>query len=149
MSDTTHKVDQRHLARALALQKLFSKLTHNQDPLEIIDLIEELEAESIPVDDKFIEQLTSGVIDRLEKLDELISSYAPEWPIAQIAPVDLIILRLAIFEAFVGKITPAKVAINEAIELAKEFGGENSKSFINGVLGNIYRERYEDTTNGN
>ncbi len=148
MSDTTHKVDQRHLARALALQKLFSKLTHNQDPLEIIDLIEELEAESIPVDDKFIEQLTSGVIDRLEKLDELISSYAPEWPIAQIAPVDLIILRLAIFEAFVGKITPAKVAINEAIELAKEFGGENSKSFINGVLGNIYRERYEGTTNG-
>jgi N utilization substance protein B len=149
MSDTTHKVDQRHLARALALQKLFSKLTHNQDPLDIVDLIEELEAESIPVDDKFIEQLTSGVIDRLEKLDELISSYAPEWPIAQIAPVDLIILRLAIFEAFVGKITPAKVAINEAIELAKEFGGENSKSFINGVLGNIYRERYEDTTNGN
>lgn len=91
---------------------------------------------------EFIQRLVKGVIDNLEKLDKIIAKSAPEWPIEQITIVDRNILRLGLYELLFGdrREVPPKVAINEAIELAKSFGGESSGKFINGVLGTIYRE---------
>ena len=91
---------------------------------------------------EFIRRLVKGVIDNLEKLDKIIAKSAPEWPIEQITIVDRNILRLGLYELLFGdrKEVPPKVAINEAIELAKSFGGESSGKFINGVLGTVYRE---------
>ena len=76
----------------------------------------------------------------IEQIDETIKKYAPQWSIDQMKLVDLQILRIAIYEGFLAKITPPKVAIDEAIEIAKEFGGESSGKFVNGVLGAIYEE---------
>ena len=80
----------------------------------------------------------------MEGIDAIISKYAPQWPISQMKLVDLQILRIAIFEGFLGEITPPKVAIDEAIEVAKDFGGEISSKFVNGVLGAIYEERNKE-----
>ena len=93
-------------------------------------------------DDSFIRQLVNGVISYLGKINQIIAKAAPEWPIEQIAMVDRNVLRLGIYELLFGdyKEVPPKVAINEAIELAKSFGGESSGKFVNGVLGTIYRE---------
>ena len=87
----------------------------------------------------FIDDLVWGVIDNKEKLDNIIAPAAPEWPVEQIALVDLIVLRMGIYELLFAKEVPPKVAINEAVELAKAFGGQNSSRFINGVLGTVYR----------
>jgi len=87
----------------------------------------------------FIDSLVWGVIDNKDQLDQIIAPAAPEWPIEQIAMVDLIVLRMGIFELLFAKEVPPKVAINEAVELAKAFGGQNSSRFINGVLGTVYR----------
>jgi N utilization substance protein B len=97
----------------------------------------------------FIENLVSGTLKNKEKIDKMIEKCAPEWPISQITAVDRNILRLGIFELIFGNYeeVPPKVAINEAIELAKTFGGESSARFINGVLGTIYREMGEPMKN--
>ena len=94
---------------------------------------------------EFTKSLTEGVLKHKKETDKLIEKCAPEWPIAQITVVDRNILRLGIFELMHGNYdeVPPKVAINEAIELAKAFGGPNSAKFINGVLGTIYREMGE------
>lgn len=91
---------------------------------------------------EFIKSLEEGVISRQEKIDAIIEKSAPEWPINQITMVDRNVLRIGIFELLWGDrdAVPPKVAINEAIELAKNFGGESSGRFVNGVLGTIYRE---------
>lgn len=90
----------------------------------------------------FIEDLARGVLEKQPQLDEIIEKAAPEWPIAQISPVDRTILRLGLYELlFTDRAeVPAKVAINEAIELAKTFGGDTSGRFVNGVLGTVYKE---------
>jgi N utilization substance protein B len=87
-------------------------------------------------------QIVDGVIDNLSKIDKVIEKAAPEWPIEQINMVDRNVLRIGLFELMYGKKdeVPPKVAINEAIELAKNFGGESSGRFVNGVLGTVYRE---------
>ncbi len=94
------------------------------------------------VDQSFMESLLSGVIAKKEDIDLVIEKAAPEWPLERIAPVDRNILRLGLFELLFADRTqvPAKVAINEAIELAKTFGGESSGRFVNGVLGAVYKE---------
>ncbi len=91
---------------------------------------------------EFIARLVNGVIDNLPKLDKIIEKSAPEWPLDQITIVDRNILRMGLYELLFGdrKEVPPKVAINEAIELAKGFSGESSGKFINGVLGTVYRE---------
>jgi N utilization substance protein B len=91
------------------------------------------------VDEFFIEKIISGVKKYEEEIDKLIEKSAPEWPIEQIATVDKVILRIAIFELLYDDEVPPKVAIDEAVELAKTFGGENSSKFVNGVLGTVYR----------
>jgi N utilization substance protein B len=91
---------------------------------------------------QFIHDLVNGVIAKLPEIDAIIEKAAPQWPLNQIAMVDRAVLRLGIFELLFGKRdeVPPKVAINEAIELAKTFGGDSSGKFVNGVLGTIYRE---------
>lgn len=93
-------------------------------------------------DTDFIRNLVDGVVEHLSQLDKIIEKAAPQWPIDQIAIVDRNVLRLGLFELLYGKReeVPPKVAINEAIELAKSFGGESSGKFVNGVLGTVYRE---------
>ncbi|HOT60945.1 MAG TPA: transcription antitermination factor NusB [Candidatus Dojkabacteria bacterium] len=134
--------DPRHLARVLALQELFSK-DFNKDSIntDIIPLTELIELDEITeYDTKLYEKIKEGVLDNTTQIDSIITKYAPQWPLDQIKLVDLQILRIAIFEGFIGKITPPKVALDEAIEIAKEFGGETSSKFVNGVLGAIYEE---------
>jgi N utilization substance protein B len=90
----------------------------------------------------FVERLVKGTVERLATIDEIIGKAAPEWPIEQITVVDRAVLRLGLYELLFGdqEEVPPKVAINEAIELAKSFGGESSGRFVNGVLGTVYRE---------
>jgi len=90
------------------------------------------------VDEKFVNFLIDGVNGKASEIDESITKSAPEWPIEQISLIDKTILQIAIFELKYSVNVPAKVAINEAVELSKQFGGENSSKFINGVLGTVY-----------
>lgn len=90
-------------------------------------------------DADFIDQTIKGVIANCKEADELIMKAAPEWPLEQISTVDKTILRIAVYEILHSEEVPPKVAINEAVELGKTFGSENSSKFINGVLGTIYR----------
>lgn len=134
--------DPRHLARVLALQELFSK-DFNKDSIntDIIPLAELVELDEITeYNTELYEGIKEGVLDNREQIDSIITKYAPAWPLDQIKLVDLQILRIAIYEGFISKITPPKVALDEAIEIAKEFGGETSSKFVNGVLGAIYEE---------
>ncbi len=100
-------------------------------------------------DPGFIIDLVKGVVAHLEKLDAIITKAAPQWPIEQIAIVDRNVLRLGLYELLFGKPdeVPPKVAINEAIELAKSFGGDSSGKFVNGVLGTVYKELGEPGKN--
>ena len=93
-------------------------------------------------DETFVWQLITGVVERLSQIDKIIEKAAPEWPIEQITIVDRNVLRIGLYELLYEnkEEVPQKVAINEAIELAKTFGGENSGKFINGVLGTVYKE---------
>ena len=93
-------------------------------------------------DENFIWQLVTGVVEHLKEINEIISKAAPQWPISQISIVDRNVLRIGIYELLYGdkEAVPPKVAINEAIELAKSFGGDNSGKFTNGVLGTVYKE---------
>lgn len=91
-------------------------------------------------DTNFVEDLVEGVMKHQEEIDGIIGPAAPDWPVEQIAKIDKIILRIGIYELIIKRDVPPKVAINEAVELAKAFGGENSSKFVNGVLGTIYRQ---------
>ena len=136
----------RHLARTIAMQTLY-ELDFNQTPDSEVDhFIEKNKQEFAPEfdDGGFIDSLINGVIDNKNDINELITKYAPEWPLDQITVVDRNILRLGIYELKMFEDVPAKVAINEAIELAKTFGGESSFKFVNGVLGAIYKDMIKD-----
>ncbi len=134
----------RHLSRSIAMQSLYEWDFRGQDSSKLGEIIAQSAKEFGPgmEDDGFVRQLIDGIISHLSKIDQVIVKAAPEWPIEQITMVDRNVLRLGIFELLFGdyKEVPPKVAINEAIELAKTFGGESSGKFINGVLGTIYRE---------
>lgn len=97
------------------------------------------------VDKEYLLKTVTGTLEHLEEIDAMIIGAAPEWPLAQIAVIDKTILRLAAFELNFADDIPPKVAINEAVEIAKTFGGVKSSKFINGVLGTIYRQspRYQ------
>ena len=95
---------------------------------------------------KFIKKVAKGIKKNIEEIDKIITISAPEWPLPQIAQVDLSILRLSIFELIFDDEVPPKAVINEAVELSKAFGGENTSKFVNGVLGTVYRnsEKYQE-----
>jgi N utilization substance protein B len=117
-----------------ALQALFEIDSVNHDPEMVLQ--RRLEEKSLPSSgSEFARNLVSGVLEYETHLDELIQKNAPEWPVEQIAIIDRNILRIAIFEIAIDQGTPLKVAINEAVELAKLFGSDSSPRFINGVLG--------------
>lgn len=112
----------------------------SQDPRhqKRISIIKDLFAYSFQKQ-PFKEAESSVVISSLEEIDALIAGAAPEWPLPKVAKVDLAILRLAVYELCIQKLAPPKVAIDEAVELAKEFGSDTSASFVNGVLGTIMK----------
>jgi N utilization substance protein B len=127
----------RRESRALALQALFEVDCAGHEAGEAIERLSEGSAAPGTVD--FGSELVLGVLENRIMIDKLIQKYAPAWPLEQIAIVDRNILRLAIYELLKEQV-PAKVAINEAVELAKSFGSESSPKFINGVLGSVYSE---------
>jgi len=122
--------------RALVLKVLYEVDSVGHDMERTLTLLlakEELSEENAA----FARELVSGVVQNREKIDQNIKNFAPAWPIEQIPVVDRNILRLAIFEILLDNKVPVKVAINEAVELAKAFGGDNSSKFVNGVLGSV------------
>jgi N utilization substance protein B len=141
----------RHLSRSVAMQSLYEWDFHGKIKENLIKIternIEEFGKGLEGYD--FIWALVSGVEENFELINQIIEKTAPEWPINQINPLDRNILRIGIFELLYEDKdeVPPKVAINESIELAKNFGGENSRKFVNGVLGTIYRELIEEKTN--
>lgn len=140
------KNDPRHIARQIALMSLFEWSFHSDNNRAIIDHVvdatnEESERQ-LEVDADLTEQLMAGVIKHLEELDQHITKAAPEWPRDQIAKIDISILRLAGYELFHSR-TPEKVIIDEAVELAKEYGGDTSSKFVNGVLGTLVKAKQQ------
>lgn len=140
-------LDNRHEARKIALQSLFEWSFNSTNIEEIANRVidlgkEDLDANPNPgeIDSNLIFFILKGVTENLDSIDKIIESSAPEWPLEQIAKVDLEILRIAIFELYIARSVPPKVAIDEAVELGKQFGGENSSKFINGVLGTVVKE---------
>ncbi|MFZ2804614.1 MAG: transcription antitermination factor NusB [Patescibacteria group bacterium] len=132
----------RHLARAIALQSLYEWDFHGFKP-DVNQLIERNLEEFAPqLDEKdFAKKLIKGIAETQEDLDATISRFAPDWPLAKITVVDRNVLRIGTYELKYDPEIPSKVAINEAIELAKTFGGESSGKFVNGVLGAVYRNQ--------
>jgi N utilization substance protein B len=126
----------RHKGRTLAMQALFELDTAGHEPEKSLDLLLE-GLETSPEARKFASELVKGVLANRERIDEVIKETAPVFPLDQIAVVDRNILRLAIYEILIDNSVPMRAAINEAVELAKEYGGENSPKFINGVLGSV------------
>jgi N utilization substance protein B len=126
----------RRKARTLALQALYEIdiSGHKVDDVTERLLAEEEFAEE---NEDFVRDIVSGVIANKEKLDKSIRDHAPAWPVEQLPVIDRNILRLAIFEILIDNRVPVKVAINEAVELAKTFGADRSSKFVNGVLGSI------------
>lgn len=138
----------RHLGRIVALQTLYEqdfRTEVNDEAFNLDDVLaRNIARYEQTIDDKdFIKSLVAGVDSHTAELDDLIRPVAPEWPIEQIARVDRIILRMGAYELTHDKNVPPKVVINEAVELAKAFGGENSSKFINGVLGTLLRNQEE------
>lgn len=130
----------RHLARTLALQTLF-EWDFRKTGESPVNLLSENQAEFAPQfeDNHFAEHLVQGVIKEQLSIDTQIVKYAPEWPLDQITTIDRNILRIGIYELSHPEEVPPKVAINEAIELAKAFGGDASGRFVNGVLGSLFK----------
>ena len=130
-------------ARSLALQVLYEVDIVNHPPAEVF----KLRLEDEPLSDElaeFARQIIFGVLPLIQTLDQVIAQYAPEWPLDQIAAIDRNILRLACWEfASEDGNTPIKVAINEAVELAKLFGSESAPRFVNGVLGSLAEHQQE------
>ena len=126
----------RRKARVLALQALYEVDSVGHEMEGVVNHV--LTKEGLSEENaNFTRELVSGVIQNKEKIDLNIQSLAPAWPLEQIPVVDRNILRLAIFEILLDNKVPVKVAINEAVELAKTFGSDNSSKFVNGVLGSV------------
>jgi len=134
----------RHLSRSIILQSLYEWDFYNRKEGEVDSILDRnIEKFGPDLEDlDFIKNLKKGILKNISKVDKLISISAPERPIEQISIIDRNILRIGLFELLYAKKeeVPPKVAINEAIELAKNFGGENSSKFINGVLGTVFKE---------
>ena len=140
----------RHLGRIVALQTLYEyefRLQANDPSVDVDEVLtRNLERYETAIDDTdFVKDLVAGVVKEQAGLDAKIQPIAPEWPIEQISRIDRAVLRLGLYELlFRGDKVPPKVAINEAVELAKAFGSDNSSKFINGVLGTAFRTLVEE-----
>jgi N utilization substance protein B len=145
LSEQSHARDQRtlktrHRARVVALQALYEIDCARHAPGLVLQ--QRLDATRLPDEAAgFTRRLVTGVLRHQAILDRFIHQYAPEWPLAQMAYIDRNVLRIAIFEFAVDCSTPVKVAINEAVELAKAFGSDSAPRFVNGVLGTLVAQR--------
>jgi len=127
----------RHLSRMVAMQTIYEwDFRQNEDLASITD--RNINEYKDDVDDEYVRYTIKGISEKKDVIDAEIVKAAPEWPIDQISLIDKSILRVSIFELLYSPNMPSKVAINEAVELAKQFGGDNSSKFINGVLGTVY-----------
>ena len=140
----------RHLARSIALQSLYEWDFSGKKPEALETIVEKNINEFGPgLEDNvnFVWQLINGVVSNIKNIDGIIEKAAPEWPLDKITVIDRNVLRMGLFELIYGnkEEVPPKVAINEAIELAKTFGGESSGKFINGVLGTVFKQLEEET----
>ncbi len=129
-------------ARCLALQVLYEVDIANHPPAEVF----RVRLEDTPLSDdlaEFVRQIVFGVFPLIHELDHVIEKYAPEWPLDQIATIDRNILRMSCWEFAIQNQTPVKVAINEAVEIAKLYGSDSAPRFINGVLGSLAEHQYE------
>ena len=144
----------RHLGRIVALQTLYEyefRVDSEDKTVDIQEILKRnLDRYETAIDDtKFVETLVDGVITQQKSIDEQLQPIAPDWPIEQIARIDRNILRIGVYELLhQSDIVPPKVVINEAVELAKAFGSDNSSKFVNGVLGTAYRTLIEGADNG-
>ncbi len=126
----------RRRARRIALQAIYEVDSAGHEPEKILERL--LEESALDEENAlFAQELVQGVIQNRVRIDDIIRRFAPAWPLEQMAPVDRNILRLAIFEIVLNNRVSVKVAINEAVELAKTFGSDNSAKFVNGVLGSV------------
>ncbi len=129
-------------ARGIALQALYEIDMVNHPPADVL----QQRLEEAPVSEdlaEFARQIVFGVLPLVHELDQIIAKYAPEWPLDQIAAIDRNILRVSCWEFAVRRETPVKVAINEAVELAKMYGSDSAPRFINGVLGSLAEHQYD------
>lgn len=126
----------RRKSRVAALQALYESDVSGHDPLAALERLS-AEEELSESQRAFAHELLTGVIEKREAIDDVIRQAAPQWPVAQISAIDRNILRLAIREILMNNGTPIRAAINEAVELAKIYGSDNSAKFINGVLGSV------------
>ncbi len=138
----------RHLGRIVALQTLYEQEFRSDcgdKDANLQDILDRNVARySDTIDDRdFIRSLVVGVETSQKALDALLQPVAPEWPIDQIARMDRLVLRMGLYELIQGNGVPPKVVINEAVELAKAFGGDNSSKFVNGVLGTLLKQHQE------
>ena len=132
----------RHLARSIAMQSLFEWDFRGEPTAALPAIVDHNLVEFGPglEEQQFAKTLVHGVMEHRAEIDTLLTHYAPSWPIGQITIVDRNILRLGMYELKFSSEVPPKVAINEAVELGKTFGGESSGKFVNGVLGALYKE---------
>jgi len=138
----------RHLGRIIALQTLYEQELRQEADDKSFKLSEVLDRnvrryKEVLSDVAFIKQLVKGVNKQATQLDAELQPVAPEWPIDQIARMDRLVLRIGLYELQNEADVPPKVVINEAVELAKAFGGDNSSKFVNGVLGTLLRQQEE------
>lgn len=140
----------RHLARSIAMQSLYQWDFRGKPSAAIPAIVKEITVEfGEPLDDDnrgYISETVQAVADKLTEIDEKIVQYAPKWPLDQMTLVDRNILRLGVYELYFNQTIPAKVAINEAIEIAKRYGGQSSGKFVNGILGAMYNDVKEEKT---
>ena len=129
----------RRKARIAALQVLYELDGAKHDPVRALEN-RQIEASLSPAAEAYARKLIDGVLQSRTEIDRLISTYAPAWPISQMAMLDRNILRVAIFEILIGRDAPPRVAINEAVELGKVFGADSSPRFVNGVLGSLMED---------
>src|SRR3989338_4400801 len=134
----------RHLSRSIVLQTLFEWDFNSKDKKRVWNFLDyNVDNFALCAEEKeFTKSLLTGILEKNDKIEKIIKKAAPEWPLEQVAIIDRNVLRIGLYELLFGdrKEVPPKVAINEAIELAKNFGGESSVKFVNGVLGTVYRE---------
>lgn len=131
----------RHLARTMAMQSLFEWDFRGREG-DLAEIVAHVKEEFAPNfdDEAYVEEQVRGVTEKIEEIDDMLERFAPEWKIADMTSTDRNILRLGAYELAFDENIPSKVAINEAIELGKTFGGEASGKFVNGVLGAIYKD---------
>jgi transcription antitermination protein NusB len=140
------RTDPRHAARKLALSSIFCWLFSESNDEECLALSRDLLGEYENTNPELTHKIIQGVKQNNTQIDSIIEKCAPEWPLDKISKVDLVILRIAVYELLFSKNVPEKVAIDEAVELAKEFGNDTSQRFVNGVLGSVidYKENSKE-----